>query len=143
MSKKQALIIFSVVVMLLFSIASPTMADPGETVRIWVSYKEGAGVDVLKSINSIGAKVHFDFPELGAYVVSMPKAALNGILNNPFVIGVEEDAERYPISDMAGVVTSEALATLDQEGQSVPYGIDMVQARDVWDVNRDVAGVLR
>lgn len=61
----------------------------------------------------------------------------------PIVIGVEEDTERYPISDMAGVVTSEALATLDQEGQSVPYGIDMVQARDVWDVNRDVAGVLR
>src|SRR5690606_41552209 len=97
MSKKQSLIVLSVIVMLLFSITSPTMADPGETVRIWVSYKEGKGPDVLKSINSSGAKVHFDFPELGAYVVSMPKAALNGILNNPFVIGVEEDAERYPI----------------------------------------------
>lgn len=137
MSKKQALIVLSVIVMLLFSITSPTMADPGETVRIWVSYKEGTGPDVLKSINSSGAKVHFDFPELGAYVVSMPKAALNGILNNPFVIGVEEDAERYPISDMAGVVNSEAFETIDALGQTVPYGIDMVQARDVWDVNRD------
>jgi subtilisin family serine protease len=137
MRKKQALIIFFVVVMLLFSITSPTKADPAETVRIWVTYKEGAGAEVLKSINSTGAKVHFDFPELGAYVVSMPKAALNGILNNPFVIGVEEDAERYPISDMAGVVTSEALDTIDQLGQTVPYGIDMVQARDVWDVDRD------
>ena len=137
MSKKQALIVLSVIVMMLFSITSPTMADPGETVRIWVTYKDNAGVDVLNAIKASGAKVHFDFPELGAYVVSMPKAALNGILNNPFVIDVEEDAERYPIGDLASVVTSEALATLDQQGQAVPYGIDMVQARDVWDVNRD------
>ncbi|MEL7626389.1 MAG: S8 family serine peptidase [Anaerolineaceae bacterium] len=139
MSKKQLLLVLSLIVMLLFSITSPTMADPGETVRVWVNYKEGTGADVLKSINSIGAKVHYDFPELGAYVVSMPKAALNGLLNNPFVIGVEEDAERYPISEMAGMVTSEAMNTIDQLGQTVPYGIDMVQARDVWDVNRDGA----
>ncbi len=90
MSKKQLLLVLSLIVMLLFSITSPTMADPGETVRVWVNYKEGTGADVLKSINSIGAKVHYDFPELGAYVVSMPKAALNGLLNNPFVIGVKK-----------------------------------------------------
>ena len=90
-------------------------------------------------LNSNNSKIHYDFPELGAYVVSFPRAALNGILNNPFVIDVEEDAERYPISDMAGQVTKEALDVVDPNGQVVPYGIDMVQARDVWDVNRDGA----
>jgi subtilisin family serine protease len=93
----------------------------------------------LKVLNSNNSKIHYDFPELGAYVVSFPRAALNGILNNPFVIDVEEDAERYPISDMAGQVTKEALDVVDPNGQVVPYGIDMVQARDVWDVNRDGA----
>ena len=93
----------------------------------------------MKVLNSNNSKIHYDFPELGAYVVSFPRAALNGILNNPFVIDVEEDAERYPISDMAGQVTKEALDVVDPNGQVVPYGIDMVQARDVWDVNRDGA----
>ena len=93
----------------------------------------------MKVLNSNNSKIHYDFPELGAYVVSFPRAALNGILNNPFVIDVEEDAERYPISDMAGQVTKEALDVVDPNGQVVPYGIDMVQARDVWEVNRDGA----
>lgn len=137
MHKKRVLFILSAVLMLLFSIASPVKADPADTVRVWVSYREGGKSEVLKVLNSNNSKIHYDFPELGAYVVSFPRAALNGILNNPFVIDVEEDAERYPISDMAGQVTKEALDVVDPNGQVVPYGIDMVQARDVWDVNRD------
>ena len=123
--------------MLLFSVASPVMADPSDTVRVWVSYRDGGKSEVFKALSSSSTKIHYDFPDLGAYVVSLPAAALNGILNNPWVIEVEEDAERYPISDMAGHVTEEALAVVDQLGQTVPYGIDMVQARDVWDFDRD------
>jgi len=137
MHKKRVLFILSAVLMLLFSIASPVKADPADTVRVWVTYREGGKAEVFKALNASSNKIHYDFPELGAYVVSLPTAALNGILNNPFVIGVEEDAERYPISDMAGQVTSQALEVVDPNGQVVPYGIDMVQARDVWDVNRD------
>ena len=137
MHKKRVLFVLSAVLMLLFSVASPVKADPSDTVRVWVSYREGGKSEVFKVLNSSSSKIHFDFPELGAYVVSLPAAALNGILNNPWVIEVEEDAERYPISEMAGHVTEEALAVVDQLGQTVPYGIDMVQARDVWDVNRD------
>jgi serine protease len=137
MSKLRVLFVLSAVVMLLFSVASPVMADPSDTVRVWVSYRDGGKSEVFKALSSSSTKIHYDFPELGAYVVSLPAAALNGILNNPWVIEVEEDAERYPISDMAGQVTKEALDVVDALGQTVPYGIDMVQARDVWDVNRD------
>ncbi len=137
MRKIRVLFVLSAVLMLLFSVASPVMADPSDTVRVWVSYREGGKSEVFKALSSSSTKIHYDFPELGAYVVSLPAAALNGILNNPWVIDVEEDAERYPISAMEGVVTEEALAVVDQLGQTVPYGIDMVQARDVWDVNRD------
>jgi len=137
MQKARVLFVLSAVLMLLFSVASPVMADPSDTVRVWVSYRDGGKSEVFKALASSSTKIHYDFPELGAYVVSLPSAALNGILNNPFVIDVEEDAERYPISAMEGDVTEEALAVVDQLGQTVPYGIDMVQARDVWDVNRD------
>jgi len=137
MHKTRVLFVLSAVLMLLFSVASPVMADPSDTVRVWVSYRDGGKSEVFQALSSSNSKIHYDFPELGAYVVSLPVAALNGILNNPFVIDVEEDAERYPISDMAGQVTKEALDVVDELGQTVPYGIDMVQARDVWDTNRD------
>lgn len=139
MQKARVLFVLSAVLMLLFSVASPVMADPSDTVRVWVSYRDGGKSEVFKALSSSSTKIHYDFPELGAYVVSLPAAALNGILNNPWVIEVEEDAERYPISEMAGQVTKEALDVVDALGQTVPYGIDMVQARDVWDVDRDGA----
>jgi len=137
MHKSRVLLVLSVVVILLSMIASPVKADPADTVRVWVSYREGGKSEVLKVLTSSNSKIHYDFPELGAYVVTLPAAALNGILNNPFVIDVEEDAERYPISEMASHLTEEALSVVDQLGQTVPYGIDMVQARDVWDADRN------
>ena len=137
MQKARVLFVLSAVLMLLFSVASPVTADPSDTVRVWVSYRDGGKSEVLKALSSNSTKIHYDFPELGAYVVSLPAAALNGILNNPWVIEVEEDAERYPISAMEGHVTEAALDVVDDLGQTVPYGIDMVQARDVWDVDRD------
>ena len=137
MRKIRVLFVLSAVLMLLFSVASPVVADPSDTVRVWVSYRDGGKSEVFKALSSSSSQIHYDFPELGAYVVSLPAAALNGILNNPWVIEVEEDAERYPISAMEGHVTEAALDVVDALGQTVPYGIDMVQARDVWDVNRD------
>jgi subtilisin family serine protease len=139
MRKIRVLFVLSAVLMLLFSVASPVVADPSDTVRVWVSYRDGGKSEVFKALSSNSTKIHYDFPELGAYVISLPAAALNGILNNPWVIEVEEDAERYPISDMAAHVTEEALTVVDQLGQTVPYGIDMVQARDVWDADRNGA----
>ncbi|MGB4594412.1 MAG: S8 family serine peptidase [Anaerolineaceae bacterium] len=125
------------VLVLLFTALSPASADPKDTVRVWVSYKEGKAAEVLGSLQAANGQFHFDFPELSAYVVTLPAAALNGILNNPHVLEVEEDAERYPIVDMQSEVTARALEVVDPDGDIVPYGIDMVQARDVWDANRD------
>ncbi len=127
------------VLVLLFSALTPVSADPKDTVRVWVSYKEGKSAEVLGLLQAANSQVHFDFPELGAYVVTLPAAALNGILNNPHVLGVDEDAERYPIADMQAQVTAQALEVVDPDGDTVPYGIDMVQARDIWDANRDGA----
>jgi subtilisin family serine protease len=51
------------------------------------------------------------------------------------VLLVEEDALRFPIGIEQSSVQTESQVTLS--GQVVPFGIDMVQARDVWDTNRD------
>jgi subtilisin family serine protease len=49
----------------------------------------------------------------------VPANALQGLRNNPNIEYIETDSPRYATT------------------QSVPYGIDNVQARDVWDANRD------
>ncbi len=134
MRKNRILLVLSVIVLLLSVIASPVKADPAETVRVWVAYRDGES-QKFWALNSNGSKIRFDFPELSAYVVSLPAAALNSILNNPWVIDVEEDAEAYPISEMAGQVTKEALDVVDQNGQTVLW-YRHGQAR-VRDVNQD------
>ena len=138
-NKYNLLIALILVTALLFSSAAPVAAQPEQTARVWVTYQDGKGADVLKTLTSRSAKIIYDFPELGAYVVSMPAASLNGVLNNPFVLDVEEDALRYPIQDEAAQVAAAALEVVDPDGDTVPYGIDLVQARDVWDANRDGA----
>ena len=77
--------------------ATPATAAPKEAVRVWVSYHSGHKADVGQALKHANASIHYDFPELEAYVVSMPAAALNGIRRNPFVLDIEEDAKRYPI----------------------------------------------
>lgn len=87
--------------------------------RVWVEFKPGQKSSVEKALRGAGAQFHYTFADLNAFVVSLPAAAIQGISRNPNVVSIEEDALRYP------------------DGQTVPYGIDMVQARDVWDANRD------
>ena len=139
MKGSKASIIISLLLMVAFLLpaATPVTAAPQETVRVWVSYQSGHKADVDLTLKRAGASFHYDFPELEAYVVSLPAAALNGIERNPFVLDVEADAKRYPIEpvklDLSGLFAD----TTDANGQTVPWGIDAVQARDVWDADLD------
>jgi len=121
----------------LVAAVTPVSGEPANTVRVWVTYKSGRQAEVLGALNSQNAQFHYDFPELEAYVVTLPEPALNGILRNPFVSDVEADPARYPIEP----VKTEPLASygdlVDTSGQTVPWGIDAVQARDVWDSDRN------
>ncbi len=139
MKASRTSIIISALLMVAFvlSAATPVIAAPKETVRVWVSYQSGHKADVGQALTRAGASFHFDFPELEAYVVSLPAAALNGIWRNPFVEDIEADAKRYPIQPVKVDLSGLYADTPDVNGQTVPWGIDAVQARDVWDVNRD------
>jgi len=104
-------------------------------VRVLVQFQPGTRGAVEKTLKGVGADFHYAFDELDAFAVTVPAAALNGLTKNPNVLLVEEDAPRFPI----GIEKSGAAAVAAAEGQTVPYGVDMVQARDVWDANRDGA----
>jgi len=139
MKKVSLSIVLSLILVLTFAASTfePAFATPKDTVRVWVSYKPGQSAEVHQALTNARAEFHYDFSELESYVVTLPAAALNGIVNNPFVAEVEEDPERYPFAASPSAVAAAALDTVDTRGQVVPWGIDAVQARDVWDVNRD------
>jgi len=113
------------------------MGAQQESVRVWVAYQSGHKADLAQALNHAQASFHYDFPELEAYVVTLPVAALKGIQRNPFVLAVEEDAARYPIEPIKASPDETVSDTVDVNGQTIPWGIDAVQARDVWDFDRD------
>ena len=108
-------------------------ASDDNNVRVLVQFQPGTRGAVEKSLKGIGAEFHYTFDELNAFAVTVPAAALNGLTKNPNVVLVEEDAPRFPI----GIEKSSSATVAALTGQTVPYGVDMVQARDVWDTNRD------
>lgn len=98
-------------------VASAEGPDPN---RVWVKYKQpGQREAVRQALKGGNAQVHFEFDELNAFVATLPAQALQALRNNPNIASLEPDLARYP------------------SAQSVPYGIDLVQARDAWDFNRD------
>jgi subtilisin family serine protease len=139
MKKVSLSIVLSLILVLTFAASTfePAFATPKDTVRVWVAYKPGQSAVVHQALTNARAEFHYDFPELESFVVTLPATALNGIVNNPFVALVEEDPERYPFVARPSAVAAAALDTVDANRQIVPWGIDAVQARDVWDVNRD------
>jgi serine protease len=126
-------ILLAVLVLSLTTPAQTSSADG--KVRVWVQFQPGQRGQVENALRGAGAEVHYVFDELNAFAVSVPAAALAGLERNPNVLLVEEDAPRFPISIMKSTVQAPAQVTLT--GQSVPYGVDLVQARDVWDADRN------
>ncbi len=91
--------------------------------RVWVKFKPGAKAQVERSLQAAGARFHHSFDDLGAFAVSLPPQALNGLKNNPNVEYVERDEPRFPMA------------------QTSPYGIGLVQAPQAWAQGATGAGV--
>ncbi|PKO06433.1 MAG: peptidase S8 [Chloroflexi bacterium HGW-Chloroflexi-3] len=119
LKKVYKIIALLIALVFIVSVAQPAYTSNEGKMRVWVEFRPGQAANVEKSLNAIGAEFHYRFDHLNSFVVTVPETALTGLRNNPNVLTVEEDAIRYAY------------------GQEVPYGIDMVQARDVWDANRD------
>jgi serine protease len=121
-------ILFSIMILIGLAVVVLASTTPAYTsnesgmARVWVEFKPGTKASVERALTGAGAQFHYTFEEFNAFAVSLPEAALTGIQRNPNVVLIEEDAKRYPSSE------------------TVPYGIDLVQASDVWDADKN--GVL-
>ena len=107
-------------------------------VRVFVKYAPGRKAPVEQLLHQSGAHFHYKFDRLNTVVVTLPGEALRRLETNPFILRVEQDAPRYLFSEAPARPSIQDLAyAVGAQGQTVPYGIDAVQARDVWDQNRD------
>ena len=107
--------------------------------RVFIKFATGGKMAALNALGQVGGEVIHSFSELNAFAVSLPNAAIDALSRDPKIALVEQD----PIISVGPIVQSTAAAAspFDRRRayhvQTVPYGVDMVQARDVWDVNRD------
>ena len=124
------------IIALLFVMGSITPASSAPEVRVFVEYRVGQQAGVHTALKNAGAAFHYQFKDLNSFVVSLPESALNGILRNPNVVSVEVDPVRELVRNMpsqsAGISAESVIPD-----QIVPYGVDMVQARQIWDANED------
>jgi len=119
--------------------SNPTV-DEEPTKRVFVEYKVNKRSNLQAELKkrSSRTKMHFDFQDLRAFVLTVPESDLNDLRNDPNVESVHNDEKRYPMY----IPESVKYRNLeDSEGQRVPYGIDMVQAQQAWNIGATGQGV--
>lgn len=125
------LIILSLVVVFLSVNTLPGASAP-EMKRVWVEFQPGKEGQVKGLLERNGAQFHYTFSDLNSFVVSLPEQALKGIAKNPNVVDIEEDAKRFVYASPGVDTLVRTLVNNLASGQSTPWGIDAVQAPQVW-----------
>ena len=128
--------LFWVIAVLLAVVPALTAAGsaPGVFERVWVEYRPGTQAQVRADLESAGARFHYAFERLDSFVVSIPSRALSGLAHSPNVVSIEVDPVRELVKSQ---VSKARVETIELPEQVVPYGVDMVQARDLWDYDRN------
>lgn len=115
-------------------------AEPANKVRVMVTYQPGSKSMSKQALENAGGQIHYAFDEINTFALTLPTSALNGISRNRHVVQIEMDPIRYIDNRLPafrqGNIAS-ILRSNPYEEQVIPYGIDMVQARDMWDQDRD------
>lgn len=95
-----------------------TSAQAADTTRVIIEFKPGsAAVAAARgAIAKAGGKVKLELVRQNAVAVELPTKVIAALKKSAGVATIEEDTKRYP------------LATAYRPGQTVPYGIPMVQA---------------
>jgi subtilisin family serine protease len=111
--------IFSFIAAALFGAVTTFGAEMS---RVFVEFRPGAKNEVMNGLRAGTGEVHVEFDELNALAVTLPTSAIGALQHNPNVVLVEADPLRQLCSEV------------------VPWGVDRVQATDLWD--NDDNGVL-
>jgi len=108
-------------VVLIASTLPSAFAEPME--RVLIEYQPGKGAMVRNAIQAGGGQVHFEFDRINAIAASVTDRAAKRLSRNPNVVSIEADPERYLAAE------------------TVPYGIDAVQAPLAWEAGATGDGV--
>lgn len=92
--------------------------------RVWIKYKAGSKGATQQALSRAGAEMHHSLDNLNAYAASLSPKAIEALRKNPNVEYIEEDPIRVPMA------------------QTVPFGINMVQAIETAATGADGTGVL-
>ena len=116
----------------------PTLASAAETRRYIVSLERGVpatrATAVLRDIDpSPHSRDIAEFSRFGSFAATLTEDEAARLSTSPSVRYVEPVVERHILGGSLPAI-ADALRNLN--GQTVPFGIDLVRARDVWPVNR-------
>ena len=95
--------------------SSPTVTKA----KLLVSFKTGKKAAVKRAIAAAGGTISYENDDVETLAVALPESAIDALADRADVAYVEEDAERHIMAD------------------AFPWGIEAVQARQIWDADRD------
>jgi subtilisin family serine protease len=101
-----------------------------DTTRVIVAFKHGKHADMHKEIGARHGRVKHDLAEIDSVAIEITNKELKELRKSKHIESIEEDAVRFPFA-----TTSASTGTPYALGQLVPYGIKMVQADQLSDVN--------
>jgi len=107
-----------------------------DTTRVIVAFKAGSAAEVKAKVHAAKGAIKHEIHGMNAMAIEVPLVALNGLRHNPNIEYIEEDVIRRPFA-----TSSASTGTPYALGQSVPYGVKMVQADllpDTYVANRKV-----
>jgi subtilisin family serine protease len=110
-----------------FGVIGPAVA--ADTSRVIVAFKPGAAVSVKAAVTSFQGAVTHEIADMDAIAVDVSPQALEGLQHDPNVLYVEEDVKRYAFAAPGASHRSYL------PGQLIPYGIRLVQADRLSDLN--------
>lgn len=123
-SGKPRYFVLMVLMVLLLSSASRLFATSPMEAH-YVHYAAGEKTAVLNEVTLLGGSTDYSFDDINAVAVTLPTGAIDSLALHTAVTFHEPVPVHQPLN------TSE---------QYIPWNVDMVQASDVWDADRD--GVL-
>jgi len=104
-------------------VLSTAWAEPMD--RFLIEYAPGSGAAVLEEVNTLGGQVHRRLDRVNAIAASITPYMADRLARNAAVLSMETDAKRYPAAAPAPLADPFA-------AQVLPYGIERVQAPQVW-----------
>lgn len=109
-------------------------AAPAATTRVIVGFgNAGEAAAARPALAQLGAQLKVDLPHVSALAVELPASMVARVQQLPGVRYVEEDAKRYAPTLRPGAPPPTEGQSFAASGKSdaVPYGVRMVQGRDV------------